>query len=103
MSKLVDTSNIKELNGNILELLEGVGEEGLSTRVIELALDTSHLKAIKDNLNRALNYLKAKGYIDIKRIENKTLNVSREIITITGSGIDIVLGLKVDEGVDING
>lgn len=103
MSNIIDTSNIKELNGNILELLDGVGEEGLSTRVIELALDISYLKASKDNLNRSLNYLKAKGYIDIKRVENKTLNVSREIITITGSGIDIVLGLKVDEGVDING
>ena len=102
MSKLIDTSNIKELNGNILELLEGVGEEGLSIRVIELALE-DYLKANKDDLKRSLNYLKAKGYIDIKRIENKTLNVSREIITITGNGIDIVLGLKVDEGVDING
>ena len=102
MSKLIDTSNIKELNGNILELLEGVGEEGLSIRVIELSLE-DYLKANKDDLKRSLNYLKAKGYIDIKRIENKTLNVSREIITITGNGIDIVLGLKVDEGVDING
>lgn len=102
MNKLIDTSNIKEINGNILELLEGVGEEGLSTRVIELALE-DYLKSNKDDLKRSLNYLKAKGYIDIKRIENKTLKVSREIITITGNGIDIVLGLKVDEGVDING
>lgn len=99
MSKLVELAEKEILRKNILEVLEECGDEGASEELIAKCITKAGITCSTDEIKRECTYLKGKGLVDIEHVENKVLSISRNVVRITSSGMDILDGTSSSEGV----
>ena len=94
VNKLIDLTQKQIIRNEILEILENVGETGASDKVIIGALANQGYKLEKEAVERELAYLKGKELIKTTHVENKRLNISRDVYYITSNGMDVLDGTE---------
>lgn len=104
MSNALEVAKTLELRNAILELCNTLSSDcndGVSIKVIQIALTRAGIVASQCEINRAIHYLKDKGYVKVRDIENKALHISTRLYSITADGVDVVEGTTIDEGVGV--
>lgn len=99
MSKLVELAEKEIARKTILSVLEECGSEGASEELITKCLARVGINCQQEAVKRECEYLKGKGLVEINHIENKTLGISRDVVTITSAGMDVLDGTATVEGV----
>lgn len=98
MSKLVELAEKEILRQSILEIIEQSGTDGASGILIKKALSKTGLKPSDEQLKREISYLKNKGLVSVKHIENRTLGIERDMVTLTSKGMDVLDGAVEEAG-----
>lgn len=101
MSSLLDLAAKEVLRKEILQLCEQSAPIGCSIDVLKAALFHKGSEGT-DELEKQVNYLELKGLVTTNGVENRTLNISKKIVSITAAGIDFLEGNSEQvKGIDI--
>lgn len=93
---------IKEVRGKILRTLDRQYPSGMSVKMLSYGLRAASYKCSGPELKAQLAYLEGKGYIEIKKVGLKELELERKMIELTVTGKDLVEGnIDPDPGVII--
>ena len=101
MDNAMDISQKQILRGRILKICHQAEPLGAGTEVITAALKREGYPVSKDEVGEACRYLAGKKLVEIEKIENKVLNISRDIAHITARGTDVLDGTIPIEGIEL--
>ena len=101
MDNAMDISQKQILRGRILRICNQAEPLGAGTEVITAALKREGYPVSKDEVGEACRYLEKKELVEIEKIENKILNISRDIAHITAQGTDVLEGTQPVEGIEL--
>ena len=91
MSKVLETAVKEVLRREILELCSSAAPVGCSVDVLVAAFAHKD-EGNKEELERQIDYLEAKGLVSVKEVGNKQLGMSKKVVTITAQGTDFLEG-----------
>lgn len=91
MSDLIKTAEKEILRKEILELCYKAAPSGCSIDVLTAAFAHSG-SADKEEIQRQVDYLEIKELVSVTKVGNERLGLSREIVRLTGKGIDYLEG-----------
>lgn len=98
---IVDTIQNQILRGKVLMICAEAEPLGAGTEVIAAALRKEGYAVNTADVDKICKYLEQKNLIDIDTIENKVLDLRRDIAHITPCGIDFLEGTTVVQGVEL--
>jgi len=73
--------------------------DGADTKLIEVSLRRYGYCYSEEEISDACIYLKDKGLIQTKKVENTALKINRAIASLTPLGIDVLEGTTTIEGI----
>lgn len=91
MSDLIKTAEKEILRKEILELCYKAEPAGCSIDVLAAAFSHAGV-ADKAEIRRQVDYLEIKEFVSVTKVGNERLGLSREIVRLTGRGIDYLEG-----------
>lgn len=101
MSDLLKTAEKEILRREIMELCEQAAPIGAGLPVLKAALRKSGYDLTEQDILRQVDYLEGKGLVKKDVIENRRLDISRCVVTLTPEGMDFLEGNGPDvPGVD---
>lgn len=98
-SDMMKTAEKEILRREILELCEQAAPVGAGIPVLKAALRHAGYDLAEEEILRQVEYLEAKGLVKKDTIENRRLNISRCIASLTAAGMDYLEG----NGPDVEG
>lgn len=101
MNKMIELAEKEIVRNYILTIAEQCIEEGASSKLIKSIIAKNGIELTEEQLAREIKYLENKSLIEVKRIENKVLNIKRDIIRITSSGMDVLDGTSTETGIEV--
>lgn len=93
MNNLLDVAAKETLRKEILQLCYQAAPIGCSLDVLAAAFSHEGTEDAGE-LERQVDYLKAKGMVSTEEIKNKVLKLSKTVVKITADGIDFMEGNK---------
>ncbi len=91
MSNLLDLAAKEILRKEILQLCYQAAPVGCSMDVLRAAFSHEGTENAND-LEIQVDYLQAKNMVSVEKIENRVLNLSKNVVKITADGIDFLEG-----------
>lgn len=92
MSRLLEVAEKELIRQEILSMCSMTAPAGANSRVLQISLKKSGYDLTEDAVLQQAQYLKEKGLVDVKKVENRTLGINRSIVSITAAGTDFLEG-----------
>ena len=90
----------KDVRGRILNTLNNQYPRAISFKMLSYALTAARYDCSKVQLNAHLVYLQEKGYIKLEKVGHEEFDLSRNMVSLTAKGKDLVEGsIGPDPGV----
>ncbi len=101
MNKQIEVSEKELTRQSILCILEEIGPNGASTKILKSVLSKNGVEVSTEQLQKEIKYLENKGLINVKRIENKVLNIDRTVAFLSAKGQDLLDGFIKEDGIEV--
>lgn len=90
----------KQARGYILKLLELTHPTPTPSTAIQQAMIQDGL-TVSPDISDHVDYLRGKGYVDVKEVNSKVLSISVVTLKLTPKGVDLLEETITDPGVDL--
>jgi hypothetical protein len=90
----------KQARGYILKLLELTHPTPTPSTAIQQAMIQDGL-TVNQDISEHIDYLRGKGYVDVKDVTSKVLSISVVTLKLTPKGVDLLEETIEDPGVDL--
>lgn len=99
MNKVMELAEKEMIRKSVLEIAEQSGINGASNVLVKKALAKNGMQLTDEQLARETSYLAGKELITVEHIENKVLEIERDMIKLTPKGMDVLDGVLEVEGI----
>lgn len=92
MSNLTDLAQKEVIRNEILKMASQSEPVGASLQVLRACLKKTGIYVSEADVEKQVCYLEGKGLLQVERIENDRLGISRMVAHITSTGTDVLEG-----------